>query len=160
MIEFTPQWEILQSIRDAVQARMRFATHDERDAAVMVASELVENAIKYGQPTDSRGHKNHMTCAVEKRRITIVVSSSLQTESDYQKICRQLESIKAAPDPLQYYAEKVAELLGRKASQSAGLGLCRIVAEGEFDLTAQWADQKLTMTAQRVLVPQDEAPRR
>lgn len=151
MIEFTPQWEILQSVRAAVQLRMEAATQDERDGAVMVASELVENAIKYGQSTPTTGKKGQLLFSVEGRRVTISVSSSLPTEEGYKNICRQIAAIHEAEDPLQFYAEKVAELLGRKAHQSAGLGLCRIVAEGQFKLSAEWADKVLTMTATRDL---------
>ena len=150
-LEFTPQWEILQSIRAAVQARMDKATQDERDAAIMVASELVENAIKYGEPAEPR-KKSHLALGVDSQRVTIEVSNGLNREEDYLSIRSKIDAIKRSPDPLQFYAEKIAELLGRKAGQSAGLGLYRIIAEGEFDLTAHWQDAILVMTAGRTLL--------
>jgi hypothetical protein len=95
---------------------------EERAQAMeMVAGELLENAVKHGQP-DPRG----IELVVEGRVRFIEVISSVR-EADLAPLEERVKWLAAQGDPRQAWMRALAEVFERG---EFGLGLARIASEG------------------------------
>ena len=93
----------------------------EAEAMEMVAAELLENAVKHGQP-DPRG----IELLVEGEVRFIEVVSSLRPE-DFAPFEERIRWLSAQGDPRQAWLRALAEVFQRG---EFGLGLARIASEG------------------------------
>lgn len=94
---------------------------DGAEEMEMVAAELLENAIKYGQP-DPRG----IELLVEGDARFIEVVSSVRDE-DLKPLEERVKWLAAQGDPQQAWMKALAEVFSRG---DFGLGLARIASEG------------------------------
>lgn len=109
----------------------------------MASHELLENAVKYS--TDSRRRVTLQLCADEDHRIqvTVINVSSLPLYNMLQEL---LQQINQAPDPSANYQQMIARSIERESG--SGLGLARICAEGEMQLSCELDGDLLSVTAQ------------
>jgi hypothetical protein len=118
-------------------------------AAVMTASELLENAIKYGEdvPGASEGL---FTISVAEDRIEIeAVNGSTDPES-VRQLRDHVRLIKEADNKEALYQVQLEQLMARSDdNKSTQLGLYRIACEGGFDLACTYRDAVVTVTATR-----------
>ena len=104
----------------------------EVDTFTMVACELVENSIKYGDPTGARGRDHELTVTVRGQDITVLVRNPIGSESGFhlEELDRTLQWIRGFQDPFQAYIERVREISREPASRGkSGLGIVRIAYE-------------------------------
>jgi hypothetical protein len=140
-------WQYVQSARTRVREALADHPQERRDAAVMVASELVENAIKYGEGVPKA------SCATLKLEVTdsaicLEVSNGVRAIAAVREIESHINQIACAMDPGDLYVVRVLELLTNPDSKGK-LGLCRIRHEGRFELHFRYEDEVLTVTATR-----------
>ena len=149
LLKLPSHWDLLEEIRVALRKRLANLHPELLQATVMTASELTENAIKYGQRTDAC-HEATFRFALTSAHITIEVRNGLANAAQFDHVRHQVQEIDRATDLLELYATRLRELLERNVSSgSAGLGLCRIAAEGKFSLACTCDHNVLTMTATR-----------
>ena len=144
-----PSWSTIRVARDSVrQALAEYAEVFVR-AAVMTASELLENAIKYGEnvPGASEGL---LTISIAENRIEIeTVNGSTDRESVHQ-LLDHVRLIKEANNKETLYQEQLKRLMASSDDdKSTQLGLYRIACEGGFDLDCTYSDAIVTVTATR-----------
>ncbi len=145
-------WDLLRDVRARVGDHLRLADPDVRDAAMMVASELVENAIKYGR-TGTDAPEPRIRIEERAGKLELCVSSGIRSVEAARSTIDRIETIQKAPDKMALYVSRLREISEhpRQAATPTQLGLYRVCAEGEFDLTCRLEDNVLHVSATRGL---------
>ena len=140
-------WSEVAAVRDRVQELLGDVPEAVRTAAVMTASELVENAVKYGESVP--GAEN-ASVVVEKdgEHLRIVVENGVAAAETVEDLMRHVERVTNAEDKTKLYVERLRELMTSGGGASK-LGIYRIACEGGFDLECTYAGQVVTVTASR-----------
>ena len=140
-------WDHIRRIRKDVGEMLKDSAPSLRSAAMMVTSELVENAIKYGEDVPAATQISlSVKCDPEQLRIS--VSNGSTDRAGIVELERRIDEIMRATDRSTLYLARLEELLA-EPTESGKLGLYRIAFEGEFDLLFSYADNVVTITATR-----------
>ena len=128
-------WDLLRDVRARIGTHLQDADPDLRDATMMAASELVENAIKYGK-SGPDAPESWMRLQERDGKLELKVSSGTRSTEAARSTIDRIETIKKAPDKTALYVNRLKELASqpRLAGSSTQLGLYRVVGEGEFEL--------------------------
>lgn len=143
------EWGQLNDIRAVVARRLEGYDKDTQEAVAMVASELVENAIKYGEPL-ADAELGQFRFALTDQGVRIDVTSRLTSREHFDALRTRIDSIQASEDKQALYIRRMQEIYDHPGA-SAGLGLFRIAFEGGCALRCGWMGDKLTVTATRDL---------
>ena len=143
-------WDHVRQIRGRVAEVLKEAESSLRTATVMVTSELVENAVKYGEAVPA-AQQIRVALTVSETAIVIKVSNGSSDSSGVAALARRVDEIMSAPDRSVLYFTRLEELMSAPTEQGK-LGLYRIAFEGEFDIQLTYHDQVVTMTATRRIV--------
>ena len=118
-----------------------------KEAASMVASELVENAIKYGERlTQTTSPSFSMSC--HKNDISIEVKSVTSSMKDIEKLKFSIDMISNTEDIEALYVKRLCALMENRPPVGR-LGLYRICFEGRFQLSAEYTGKVLSVKATR-----------
>jgi hypothetical protein len=149
-LSITPTWSILKDIQDRTGSCLNRsgASRDVAEATVMCASELLENAIKYGS-SDSGTNNISFDLGIHDGMIRIRVSNGIRDEQDVRNVKSHIGKIKSSPDPGTLYTERLRELMENQKPGISQLGLYRIAYEGEFALDFAYRDNILMIQAER-----------
>jgi hypothetical protein len=149
-LSITPTWSILKEVQEKTEQFMKNknAKGEYIDATVMCASELVENAIKYGS---SISDQNLITFELSTGdgRICIKVTNGIKDEKDVRNVKIHIDRLKKTKDPGLLYTERLRELMDNPKPGASQLGLYRIAYEGEFRLDYQYQNRVLKVKAER-----------
>jgi hypothetical protein len=128
-----PDWDLAKRLFD--ESRQFFLEHgldaDEAYAMAMTSSELLENAVKYGDWSRATGEQIGFVAAVEGRAVVVEVQSPVADDpAALRKLDDQIQWIRGFQSPFEAYVERLKFLssLGPRDGQS-GLGLIRIAYE-------------------------------
>ncbi len=145
-------WEELRSVRAQVAEHLKTADDDLRDAAVMAASELAENALKYGHPVPG-AEESRLRLELRGDALTVTCSSGVSDPSVAHSTLERIAVIRASPDKYGLYVARMREMLGqvRPSGTSTQLGLYRICGEGDFELHGELDGNVFRISATRPL---------
>lgn len=145
-----PIWEIVKQIREQVGVALTAYSEDLRLASQMTASELIENAVKYGSGVGA-GAGIRVNLTATDQHITITVANRILTLEDYAEVQRHLARLNAPGASAEaLYLERLQVLmLAEHSSEKTQLGLYRIAYEGQFTLQYRYEQDILTMIAIR-----------
>ncbi len=143
-----PLWDTVKKIRDKVESILSDKSQEVNDASKMTASELIENAVKYGCSIDN-GTGIQFELLVEKNQIKIVVKNKILSSEDFNKVREHIDRIKTADNPQELYLNRLMMLMENTKLSKSQLGLYRIAYEGEFQLDYEYENEILTVTATR-----------
>jgi hypothetical protein len=134
-MQLKPLWNELEKLRDKTINFLegRKFSNDIINAICMVASELVENAIKYGN-FKRKSEMISLAIDIEKRNIIIEVKNRINgTEEHHLKnLDETIQWIRGYQNPFEAYVEKLKEVSVKELDQGeSGLGLVRIAYEGQ-----------------------------
>jgi hypothetical protein len=130
-----PEWEKIENARNAGDQFLTQAgvSADKVQAVTMVISELIENAIKYGNYAYSRDEIT-ASIRVDEKLITVEVHHPVE-EGSYnhlEKLDSSIQWIRGFQNPFEAYIEKVQEISKKPFNDhESGLGLARIAYEGQ-----------------------------
>jgi anti-sigma regulatory factor (Ser/Thr protein kinase) len=142
-----PDWSEISKIREHVALALSGLRQSLRDAAVMVVSELVENAIKYGESIPG-APGIEVSVVREHHRLSVSVVSGTKDEEAARRLRGYTDALAASQDKLELYLARVQSLADAPETHSR-LGLYRIGVEGAFDLRCSHENGVLRMTATR-----------
>lgn len=142
-------WHHIREARTLVHDALTHRDRALREAAGMSLSELLENALKYGEPVPGMPGASY-TIVVEDDYVEVQVSNGLTSEESLAELKRRIDAISAAPDKQALYIERLEEIMNNP-SVGGQLGLFRIGCEGGFDLSYRFDPPVLTVTARRAL---------
>jgi anti-sigma regulatory factor (Ser/Thr protein kinase) len=146
-LSIAPVWSRVREVREHVARLVEQAPPALRAASIMTASELVENAIKYGETVAGAEAVSFVFHAAPDR-IRIEVKNGSTNRAGVAELRRRIEEISSAEDRQAMYLFRLEELL-RCPDQSGKLGIYRIGFEGGFELGFDYVDDVVTVTATR-----------
>jgi hypothetical protein len=136
----TSSWANIELLRQAVIASARAVFDDETSVSIgTVASELMENAVKYGVWEGAAVQT--MRVAVRGREKTIEVEVEAPSSAEAcAELDRHLDWIRSFPTAEHAYQARILELTTSPPDKRSSMGLVRIAVEGpcaiESELTA------------------------
>jgi two-component sensor histidine kinase len=146
-VTIEPVWPTIRKIRHQVGEALAAFPQSVRNAVTMAASELTENAIKYGESVESA---ETISFKFERydEQIRIEVANGCTNLSAVHDLLECIEQIARTPDKESLYLARVQRLLENQ-DESGKLGLYRIALEGQFDLYGRYEDEVVTVAATR-----------
>ncbi len=145
-----PTWGLVRDTRRKVEMLLADFPEELRFAATMTTSELLENAVKYGCAVESAPRVCFDLC-IDDKEIRIATANGASDRDGVDRVFACLAQLASAQDPRTLYFEASSKTSGRPASESSGLGLYRVVAEGKFSVTGSYEDKVLRLEARRKL---------
>jgi hypothetical protein len=147
-LSFEPVWPNVREIRQRVGKALVNCPSRLRSAAVMTSSELVENAIKYGERVPAaQTVKFELEATPDRVRIRVVNGST--NHLGVAELERRVQELRRTEDKEALYLSRLEELLEDGGDESGKLGIYRIGFEGGFDLQLEYMDHVVTVTATR-----------
>jgi hypothetical protein len=141
--EFSSDWNVLKDLREKLLARLQGHLEQVAEPIVMTSSELVENAIKYGESA------LNFHLSVDSALIEIRVSNIIGKNGDYNAVEETIKRIQESDDPFELYTERLMELMNNPQNGPTRIGLIRIAYEGKFELNCEKKDDQITIHARR-----------
>lgn len=134
--EIKPDWGEIDHVRERTETFLKSCgfSDDIIHALQMVSSELVENAVKYGDFSASGNQKITHSVDVRDGRITVEVKNPIKPsdEDHLDRLDSQIQWIRGFQNPFEAYVEKLKEVSAKMlAAGESGLGLVRIAYEGQ-----------------------------
>ncbi len=146
-VSIEPTWNIVLNINDRIDEVMPDANLEVIDALRMVSTELVENAVKYGEPVPGMAGIEY-ELIVEEKYIAIRVDNGVVNEENINLVKKSMEKINNADDRFKLYTERLTELMESPKLGESQLGLFRIAYEGKCDLRYTYNDEILSVIAE------------
>ncbi|MBX3213924.1 MAG: hypothetical protein KF850_17955 [Labilithrix sp.] len=140
-------WHHIRDARTLVVEALADASADLRDATAMAISELLENAMKYGESVPTLPGASY-TLTVSDQEIRIDVKNGIGATEPLEQLRARVDAMAAAEDKEALYIERLQEILENPAA-GGRLGLYRIACEGGFDLACSFEAPIVTVTATR-----------
>jgi hypothetical protein len=140
-------WQRVREVRRTVEEAGKDLPDEIRTAAVMVTSELVENAVKYGESVPACPDIQ-VRVSISDTRIVIEVANGASATDELTELFERVAQIRDSESREQLYMGRLTELLERPGS-TGKLGLYRIGFEGKFDLESVLDGQTLIVRATR-----------
>jgi hypothetical protein len=146
-LTFEPTWPNVREIREQVASALEACPEQVRSAAVMTASELVENAVKYSEKVaGARAVSFELDATPEL--LSVRVSNGSTNAPGIAELRRRIDELTRAEDKQALYLARLEELL-TQAGDSSELGIYRIGFEGGFDLQLEYANDVVSIVATR-----------
>ena len=148
-ISIDPVWDAARELRAKVGALLTSYSAELRLAVMMTTSELLENAIKYGEST-ARAPRIVFSLDLTGNVVRIETLNGCNDHAKLQQLQARLERLARVDDPKALYLSSIRELPASAAqSGGSGLGLYRIAAEGGFALSCHHDDGVVGVIATR-----------
>ena len=148
-MEIPPHWQFVRQLKRMVEEALKDCPESVRYSAAMVASELVGNAIKYGDRSEKTPPPT-FSLGINGAQIEIEVRNAVKSPEHLSQVQMRLDQMAHSADKAEFYMKRLQELLtDSPKAQGSQLGLYRIGYEGDFDLSYGHADQILTIRATR-----------
>ena len=140
-------WERVMHVRRQVADTLADQPEEIRSASVIAASELVENAIKYGVSVPSLSC-GRFSFSMTEEGVEVRVANGLRDEESLQRLQTIIDETASDEGARQGYESRLLELMDSPL-QSNRLGLYRIRHEAKFRLSYTHEEGVLTMIARR-----------
>jgi len=148
-LTLAPMWPNVREIRERVGVALEKCSPQLRSAAIMTSSELVENAIKYGESVPRAETVTYVLRATPELLSIRVINGSTNALG-VAALGSRIDELRRATDKQALYLSRLEELLAR-ADESGKLGIYRIGFEGGFELDLDYTNDVVTVTATRNL---------
>lgn len=152
-LEIPVAWNFVKSVKRMVEEALKDYSDSLRYSAGMVASELVGNAIKYGDRTESAPQARVLLTVTDKQ-VVIEVCNGVGSPEHLAQVTRRIDQLSGTKNKEEYYLGRLQELLSgtsQGSQQGSQLGIYRIGYEGDFDLSYTYKNHVLTIKATRGL---------
>jgi hypothetical protein len=142
-------WDNVERVRRVIHQAVlaTYGSMDLADTMSMVASELLENAFRYGEGGGARLRMAH-----EDQALTIAISNALgpRVADRVVDLARRIHQLNAFRDPAEAF--RVALEQRPRDSDVNGLGLARVIYEGDCRLDCDLSQPgEVTVRASRPL---------
>jgi hypothetical protein len=139
----TNAWANIELLRQAVIASARALFDEEMSVNIgMVASELMENAIKYGAWVEGRSQTMRVAVRGRENAIEVDVEAPSSREAA-ESFERHLEWMRRFPSPEAAYQARLVELATLPSDRRSRMGLLRIAVESRCTMHATLTDDDL-----------------
>ena len=145
-----PTWDNVKKINDEIADLLPLKNKELIESVKMVATELIENAVKYCEPTQDTPDIV-IELIINKDNIILKVSNGVKTNSNTHALIDNIEIINTSDNHTTLYINRIKEISENKNMNKCGLGLYRIAYEGSFNLEYLYSNNKVTIIAGRKL---------
>lgn len=148
-IPIGPDWKNVELLRSSVLSCLAaiFQSQDFCVTVGMIAGELIENAIKYGDWTRGDRSRFKLNVRGDDRSVALQVMNPVAPDGG-EEVLRMVRWIASFPSPAEAYRARLRELADAKEeAPRGGLGLARIAYEGECQLAADLRGGVLSLEA-------------
>lgn len=142
-------WSYVRQVREATAAILGHYPAGICDATSMVASELVANAIKYGESIP-QAPSAQFNLKISDGAIKIEVRNGTMSQAHVDIVRTRISEISAAKDKDELYLARLQDAMCGQ-SRHGQLGLYRVWCEGKFSLEYEYSNHVLTIIATREL---------
>jgi hypothetical protein len=125
-----------------------FSSFEEnvREQAVMIASELAENVVKYGVGIDDE-RVGFITVYLSDEQFSIHSHNAVGDIRHVQAVEAIIEEINDSDDPSDLSIARLRELIAGNVEGPSQLGLLRIATDGNSDLSCNFGETVLRIEA-------------
>lgn len=146
-IDLAPEWDKLEEIRLEAGRflEQHGLTQSINHSMVMVLSELLENSIKYGSFTEGSA-KVSVDLECGRNQIMVEVTNPIDESClpDLDNLDRMIQWVRGFQDPFEAYVKRLREIAKKSLDdKESGLGIVRIIYEGQVDLDFFVTDKDL-----------------
>ena len=150
-VSIEPIWGTIRQVRGKVGALLTEYPTELRSAAMMTASELLENAVKYGDGVP-QAPQIVFTLGLSDGLIRLRTVNGSHDLQNVERLKSRLERLAASKDAAALYLDAIRAMLTPATQDTGdGLGLYRIVAEGGFAVSCRYVDRVVDVLATRRL---------
>jgi len=142
-----PAWHTVRELRKRVDEALVDCSVELRAAAVITASELAENAIKYGESIESASEIDFSLCA-DDGEICIECANGCTNVAGVTELVERVREIALSADVSVLYIQRLEQLM-TNPTNSAKLGLYRVAFEGGFGLECSYENDVVRVKARR-----------
>ena len=148
-LSFEPMWPNVREIRERVGSALQDCPHQLRSAAIMTSSELVENAIKYGEsvPAAQDGDVRARGDAGSARRIRVVNGST--NALGVAELQRRVQELHRAGDKRGALPRAARGAPRRRRARAASWGSTASDSKGDSTFELDYTNHVVTVTATR-----------
>ena len=152
-ISIKPNWNIIKGIqkKSINYLETKNLDKDTIEAAIMSATELIENAIKHGNAVPGCKKIKYLL-TVNEYKIIINVINGILNDENLKAVKLHIERIINCEDPAKLYIERLQQLMENPVPGVSQLGLYRIAYEGEFELNYEYKNNILKVIAEKKLI--------
>jgi hypothetical protein len=136
-------------VRKQVSEGLAAADEEIQYVAMLAASELAENVVKYGE--ESSAPDSGIELELSSDRLRVRSTNRVARAERAAEVFSIVHDIETAPDPVELYVEQMKATLQHPERPSTRLGFYRMAAEGQLRLSQTYVDGCLTITAERIL---------
>ena len=147
VVRLPTAWRVVRRVRAMVDSVLAHQSDSVRQSARLVASELMENVIKYGE-TLPDGSQPVISVRLSGSVLSITSRNGVAADEDVERIFEILHRLRTRKDTQSLYVEAILQSMAARR-QSPALGLLRIAAEGAFELDATYEDGVLGVNARK-----------
>lgn len=140
-------WSYVRQVREATNAILAHYPPGICDATSMVASELVANAIKYGESIPQAPNAK-FNLRITNGIILVEVTNGTKSQEHVDIVKARIIEITTAKDKDELYLTRLQDAMAGQRRYGQ-LGLYRVCCEGKFALDYQYSDHVLTILATR-----------
>lgn len=144
-----PQWKTINDIKNNIKDALKDKDQDLVYDVQIVAAELCENAIKYGENGDIDDILVELFYSDELIRIKVI--NNLYSTENLNEIAQCLTKIQESKDVEALYTQRLLELMNKTKIGRSKLGFYRIAYESQFSLAWEHRQGILTIIAERQL---------
>jgi hypothetical protein len=139
----TNAWANIELLRQAVIASARAVFDDDTSVSIgTVASELMENAVKYGVWAGATVQTMRVAVRGREKVIEVEVEAP-SSEEAAASLERHLAWMRSFASAEQAYQARIVELATAPADKRSSMGLVRIAVEGPCSIEAELTADKL-----------------
>ncbi|MDY6933874.1 MAG: PilZ domain-containing protein [Spirochaetota bacterium] len=142
-----PTWNIVLNVNDRIEEILPDASVEIIDSVRMVSTELVENAVKYGETVPNLSGIE-FEIRIEDDTLTVKVKNGVLTDRNVQNLKYSIEKIMNSEDRFTLYTNRLIELMESSKVSESQLGLYRMAYEAHCDLNYSYDKSILTVSAQ------------
>ena len=148
-VSVEPTWATVRSIRKRTGELLDEHPAELRMAAMLTASELLENAIKYGESI-AQAPQIVFALTREGGVLQIGTRSGSTGGKRVEQLCTVVERLATAVDAEALYLARIREVSMAPGDETEnGIGLYRIAVEGRFTLSCRYEDCVVHVLASR-----------
>lgn len=146
-MEIFPYWAVIFQIKKQISLNLKGYPKSFVDSAEITASELLENAIKYGggPAADSKvGFEMEVSEFNAKIRVTNLIGS----REHLQNFERIMNRIRSSENRKILYTQRLKEILENPHTSRCELGLYRLALDPRYELNYVLDNEKLMLIAE------------
>jgi hypothetical protein len=145
-MNFAPTLALVSVVRRFVEAfyHQILGEADASSRAAMATHELLENAVRHAAQEEC--FLRVSVAPMGNDYLVSIRTRNRALEEDIQRVSTIIDRVIAATDPQALYQEFMIE--SAEVESGSGLGLARIRAEGEMDLSYELRDNEIDIHAQ------------